>query len=475
MSHILRFLVLIAGLKPVLLHITIPAVPRLKKSTAAEMRQFVADCHQRFGFPPSANLEDTTLQVAFAGWSAVVWVEENADVMQGEMVSTRSGKPKVKAGNSAAKQLWQDRVMLVPVLSAYYRIPARVPKWVLPAGVATGHFPAVAAPSAAPHAASQAASPYVITLANKPSVLIDRATRSPAGWNDVTLQYRDTFDEGDGLVLNYFEENAAPDALRAQLQTLDPRTSDVWRLLTAKALECEVDDTFAPIEIKPAELARALGLKPHPKGGMRGKDLVRCTQSLFHLERLWLTLPGEQKGRQKRVLAVMERGELRQVEGKEIPSSWTLVLGEWVKFFPRSFAPIFRGLVELPANSATNVWTKQIGTELTYWFRETAGDPTLTRLIEVRMLLQRASLEQEVNELREQKNLNRAIERFENALNLLKQIGLHDQWEYEPGSSALMDDMHGRPGFAEIWLGAVVQLTVPAHFLESIAELSPPT
>lgn len=435
------------------------------------MRQFVSDCHQRFGISATADLEESTLQVAFAGWSAVVWVEEHAERVVGQHLGLRPGK--VKAGNSAAKQLWNDRIMYVPVLNAHFRIPAKVPKWVLPAGVTTGHFPLVAAPSAAPHPSSHSASPYVITLANKPSVLIDRATRGPAGWNDVTLQYKETFEEG--LVLNYFEENAAPEALRAQLQTLDPRTSDVWRLLTAKALESEKDDTFAPIEIKPAELAKALGLKPHPKGGMRGKDLVRCTQSLFHLERLWLTLPGEQKGRQRRVLAVMERGELRRVDGKDIPSSWTLVLGEWAKFFPRSFAPIFRGLVELPANSATNVWTKQIGTELTYWFRETASDPSLIRLIEVQVLLQRASLEQEVRELREQKNLNRAIERFESALNLLKQIGLHDQWEYEPRSSALMDQMQGRPGFAEVWLGAVVQLTIPAHFLQSIAELSPPT
>lgn len=438
------------------------------------MRQFVSDCHQRFGFSASADLEDATLQVAYAGWSAVVWVEEHAQVVLLPQVAPRTSKTRVKAGNSEAKQLWSQRIMHVPVLNAHFRIPVRVPKWVLPAGVTTGHFPAVAAPSAAPHEGRQSASPYVITLANKPSVLIDRATRGPAGWNDVTLQYRDTFDEG-GLVLNYFEPNTEPDALRAQLQTLDPRTSDVWRLLTAKALECEVDDTFAPIEIRPDELAKALGLKPHPKGGMRGKDLVRCTQSLFHLERLWLTMPGEKNGRQKRVLAVMERGELRRVDGQDIPSSWTLALGEWAKFFPRSFAPIFRGLVELPANSATNVWTKQLGTELTYWFRETAGDPSLTRLIEVRLLLQRASLEQEVQELREQKNLNRAIERFESALNLLKQIGLHDQWEYEAHSSALMDDMQGRPGFAEVWLGAVVQLTIPPHFLRSIAELSPPT
>lgn len=343
----------------------------------------------------------------------------------------------------------------------------------LRAGVAAGHFPAVVAPETAsiPETESQ---PYLITMGNKPAVMIDRATRGPDGWDGTTLQYYEAFETG--LILNYFEENAGKVALRQQLMTLDPRTSDVWRLLTAKVLEHEHDDLFTPITIRPGELAKALGLKPHPNGSVRPKDLLRCTDSLFHLERLWLTLPDagpeDDEGTRQRVLAVMARGRSRKVEGQSIPSSWTIVLGDWAKCFPRSFAPIFRGLVELPANSATNLWTKQIGTELSYWLRETAGDGAAIRYIPVQTLLQRASLMQEVLDLREHKNQNRAVERFEATLELLGTLGLHERWSYETRSAAAMDQTQGKPEFFETWPASLVELQVPEAFLRSIEELA---
>lgn len=433
------------------------------------MRQLISDCHQRFGIAATADLEEPALSAAYKGWCAVLWVDEHATSVEETELDALQSKLKTKAGNSASKQLWRSRVMHVHVLQRYFRIPASAPKWVLPAGVATGQFPVAVAPAAAPQLEAHPSGPYVLTLANKPGVLIDRATRGPGGWNNVTLQYKEAFD--DGLILNYYEENAAPEALRAQLGSLDPRTSDVWRLLTAKALENDRDDLFTPITIKPGELAKALGLKPHPNGSVRPKDLLRCTQSLFHLERLWLMLPGEKSGPQKRVLAVMERGSTRRIDGQDIPSSWTLVLGEWASYFPRSYAPIFRGLVELPANSATNIWTKQLGTELTYWYRETARESSRTRYIQVKALLQRASLEREVMELHEQKNLNRAIERFEAALDQLGAIGLHERWAYEGHSAAHLDQMQGRPGFSEVWLQSYIELVIPEEFQRSIAAL----
>lgn len=141
-----------------------------------------------------------------------------------------------------------------------------------------------------------------------------------------------------------------------------------------------------------------------------------------------------------------------------MPSSWTIVLGDWAKYFPRSFAPIFRGLVELLANSATNLWAKQIGTELSYWLRETANDTTTTRFIPVQTLLLRASLMQDVLDLRDHRNQNRAIERFEATLELLGTLGLHERWSYEARSSAVMDAVVGKPEFFETWLGSLVEL-----------------
>jgi hypothetical protein len=311
-------------------------MPRQKTPPAAEMRRFVTNWSARFQHPdplPDAFpdrgplLED--LKAAYQGWAAVQWAEQHGQPVSPEEVGALLGESRVRAGNSAEKQLWRERVLYVQPLQAYYRLPSKIWQWVLRAGVAAGHFPAVVAPAAAPMTDPTPNQPYLLTLANKPSVLIDRATRGPDGWNDASLQYREAFE--DGLTLNYYEENTGADILRQQLRTLDPRTSDVWRLLTAKALEQDRHDLFTPITIKPGELARALGLKLHPNGSVRPKDLLRCTQSLFHLERLWLTLPdaapGDDEGSRQRVLAVMARGRSRKVEGQSVPNSWTLVLG----------------------------------------------------------------------------------------------------------------------------------------------------
>lgn len=433
------------------------------------------DWSSRFGLQSPDDLGAAQLKAQYQGWAAVQWVEQHGQLVDSEALASVLGGVRVKAGNSRDKRLWRDRILHVGPLGGYYRLPRKVGQWVLRAGAEAGHFPAVVGRDASVlQDAPLAAQPYLITLANKPSVLIDRATRGPDGWNDTTLQYHAAFE--DGLVLNYYEENAGPETLRQQLMTLDPRTSDVWRLLTAKALEHDQGDLFTPITIKPGELARALGLKLHPNGSVRPKDLLRCTQSLFHLERLWLTLPDagpeDDEGTRQRVLAVMSRGRSRKIDGQAVPSSWTLVLGDWAKYFPRSFAPIFRGLVELSANSATNLWAKQIGTELSYWLRETAGDQTTVRYIAVGTLLLRASLMQEVLDLREHKNQNRAIERFEATLEMLGTLGLHENWAYETRSAAAMDFAQGKPEFFETWLASLVELHVPAAFLQSIAELA---
>lgn len=444
------------------------------------MTRLVEEWSRRYGQeshvpnpPPEEGKEFERLKALYQGWAAVQWVEQRGKPVEEEVVAPLLSGGRVRAGNSPDKRLWRQRILYVRPLQGYYRLPSKLWKWVLSAGVSAGHFPAVVLPEGAASRPSAPAGlqPYLV-LANKPSVLIDRATRGPGGWDDATLQYREAFE--DGLTLNYYEENTGADALRQQLMTLDPRTSDVWRLLTAKALEQDQGDLFTPITIRPGELARALGLKPHPNGSVRPKDVLRCTQSLFHLERLWLTLPDagpqDHEGSRKRVLAVMARGRTRIIDGQVVPNSWTIVLGEWAKYFPRSFAPIFRGLVELPANAATNLWAKQLGTELSYWLCETAGNLVTVRGLPVRTLLTRASLMQDVLDLRDHKNQNRALERFEAALELLGELGLHERWSYETQSATAMDLAAGTDTFFDTWLESVVEFQVAEPFLQSISE-----
>lgn len=412
------------------------------------------------------------LKGEYLGWQAAQWAVAHGSPVSADEVQALNRGQRVRAGHSPERQLWRSRIVQVRPHGLYVRLPSRVPAWVLREGTRAGHLPAILAPEEPSVPVPSPPAPLMIALANKPSILIDRATRGASGWNDVTLLYQ----EGQSdLSLNYFEENAGPEHLRQQLMTLDPRTSDVWRLLTAKALENDRDDLFAPITVKPEELARALGLKPHPKGGMRQKDLLHCTQSLFHLERLWLIMPDAkdpEEATRERVLAVMKRGRGRRVEGQVIPSSWTVVLGEWARYFPKRYAPIFRSLVELPANSATNLWAKQVGTEVTYWLRETAEDTSAVRSITVQTLLARASLLPDVLDMRQNKNLNRAIERFEATLDLLRSLGVHDGWTYDPLSTQALDRQQGRPAFFETWLASQVILQVPDVLLSALGEMT---
>jgi len=236
-------------------------MPRQKLPNPQEMQRFVREWAVRFKQPLPDLADPAQLKAQYQGWAAVQWAEEHGQPVDAETLAAVLDGAKVRAGNSSDKRLWRERILYVTPLKTHYRLPTKIWQWVLRAGVQAGHFPAVVAPEVLTAGTEQPSDqPYLITLTNKPSVLIDRATRGPEGWNDATLQYREVFE--DGLVLNYFDENTGADTLRQQLMTLDPRTSDVWRLLTAKALEHDQGDLFTPITIKPGELAQALGLNP---------------------------------------------------------------------------------------------------------------------------------------------------------------------------------------------------------------------
>lgn len=455
-------------------------MPRQKLPDASDMARFVEEWSRRYGayaqIPaplPSRGEPLQALKAQYQGWAAVQWVLQHAQRVDPEAVASLLKGDTVRAGNSVERRLWKERILYVTPLDAHYKFPSKVWRWVLHSGVAAGHFPVVVAPGASPSVRPIESAHHVV-LASKPSVLIDRATRGSRGWDAESLQYRESF-EG-GATLSYFAEDTSTDTLRQELSLLEPRTSDVWRLLTAKALEQDRDDIFREVTLKPAELARSLGLKPHPNGSVRPKDLARCAKSVAHLERLWRVLPDAtpeyEEGSRVRVLAVMARGRARMIDGVSVPDSWTIALGRWAAYFPRTFAPIFRSLVELPANTRTNVWAKQIGTELSYWFREMSDNESSMRWISVGVLLRRSSVVDVVEDFRERGNLDRVVERFESSMDLLTKLGLLERWNYEAQSASKLDFARNKAEFYETWLASVVELQVPEQVLASIAALA---
>ena len=61
----------------------------------------------------------------------------------------------------------------------------------------------------------------------------------------------------------------------------------------------------------------------------------------------------------------------------------------------------------------------------------------------------RASLLPDVLDMRVQRNQMRAVERFEATLELLGGLGLHEHWNSEAASAAVLDRTQGSPAFFE--------------------------
>ncbi|WP_027483480.1 hypothetical protein [Deinococcus pimensis] len=367
----------------------------------------------------------------------------------------------------------EHRVVFAAPLGVYYQLPYRAPKKSLEHATTLGLI------AAAPVTPSRGDAGLLVGLGDVRSVLVDRASRSPDGWDPEKLTFKDAYSRG--LLIEYTDSVSPPEQLRQQLLALDPRTSDVWRLLTAKALETEREDFYKPVTLYPDELAHALGFKPHPNGHVRPKDLVRCTEALMHLERMWLYVSkdGQQhltygetrQARGKRVVAVMEKGEDRIAEGQAIPSYWRVALGEWAQVFTREFAPIFRSLVELPANVAANVYAKQLGTELAYLYRESAGEGAERRL-SMGELLGRAGLLREAAAWRKRRRVTEFVARVEETLDALREHGVHAGWSYDAASEVELRAAGGKRTYFDTFLASVVVVVVPENVLASFRSLA---
>lgn len=377
--------------------------------------------------------------------------------------------------------LWQERIVQVQVNGPplYYRLPPRLPSWL------KGHYDV---PSSMPK------DPHLRVLSARPYQMIDRAMRSPANW-EVTQVPRYPAQPLNGLQLEYQQEGLALQDLERLIHTLDPRTGDVWRLLLAVALEEGQSGMYRTLTLDLRDLGKALGFKPHPRGGFRPQQLHEIAQALGHLERLWLTIGPDARTLEQdlgqprrayrklkeqknlRVLAVMGKETARELDGEVFYLHWHLALGEWAKLFEKSYARIFRSLLELPARPAKALWAKQLGTELAYLYREDRQPdpdrPDLRRkqkTITVKRFLERACLLSETEHLHAQGHHPRAVKRFEEALDLLAYHGVHQGWHYHPEDAGKIDGQTGKPGAYRVWLQSRVLIEAPSNLLSDLPQ-----
>lgn len=325
----------------------------------------------------------------------------------------------------------------------------------------------------------------------KPMMMADRAFRTPNVWSyaDGLPFYAEK--KNPGITLQYIKENSTPEDIREMLTTLDPRTSDVWHLLLAKALENGRSQLYQSFEIDVRDLARALGYTPHHKGGMKPRDIEEVGKALDHISNTWIKItPAEtttlerdqgQAKRKKqqivdsteqRLLTIWERRVSRDLFGTTRHLVWEVALGKWAQLFPASYAPIFRGLVDLPAKGKS-LWAKQIGKELAFWYRQdrsveqsNPGKRRRTKVIRVETLLERACLLPEINKMRQQGSRKRVREYFDAAMDLLQELGVHEGWNYNSEQASALDAKANKPGAFELWLHTNVELQAPQSLLD---------
>lgn len=338
-----------------------------------------------------------------------------------------------------------------------------------------------------------------------PYALIDRASRTGRNWKyDPEEEPFPYFEDGrtDGMRITYGPtiptgediQVAAKSAVE-QVNRLDDRTADVWRVILWKATEKGISNFnfYTRIRIDTREVAQALGYKKHHKGGMKPEHLLEVHDALVHLERMKIYLTpavkgtleheaGQAKGKRKkqplikareeRVISVMAREVERDLFGQDCHMVWELALGDWATVFPHSYSPMFKALVELPSRSGAHKWAKRIGTELVLYYRQDAQGKKVKRL-KWSTILDRAGLMHEVEDLRKSPNRSRATKYAEGALDALKEIGVVADWRIDPRDLARINDGMGKPGNFDVWLESVVEITAPPDVLEILNSISP--
>lgn len=327
-------------------------------------------------------------------------------------------------------------------------------------------------------------------LSMQPAQTIDRAARGPSGWQLSPDHLPRFTDPRNPLFVEYRRDGATAEALAEGVNRLNPRTADVWRLVTARSLEAWSPGHDSPpsVWVDVREIAAAMGYKKHHKGGYKPEQLAEVARAVHDLDAFHITLPlgtqiyepakagGRRRAPQKleavrthKVLHISARDELRNLFGQRYELRYELKPGDWIKHFPRTYAPLFRALVELPAKAGANTWAKAIGTELAYQYRQNARNSVRVEKLKVRTLLERAVLLEEATANR---NKSRMRANFEEALDILKAEEICANWEYEPGDADALEARAGVRGWFDIWLECRVHFTAPERITEELQAAS---
>lgn len=308
---------------------------------------------------------------------------------------------------------------------------------------------------------------------------VDRAVRSPDGWALPDGEAPRFVDPDNRHVVELANDDVKRDALWDTVKGLSPRVADVWRLVTAQALEGWTANLSEPpaVWLDVRELLEAMGYQQYKKGGWKPEHVQAAVRALKTLEDMWVTVPTgthvfpvnpATKKRRRTVLTSQRRhrvmltvavDEMKDLFGERFPLRWQLKPGPWINDYPREISVLLKALVSTSAHGAVQIWAKAIGMELSFVYSsKTRG---FVR-VQVAQLLERAGLMGQVCEWTDQRNNTRAKSYFETAMDTLEKLGVCQSWQYDSADFAAYERAN-RPQKFELWLASHVQVVEPAY------------
>jgi hypothetical protein len=315
---------------------------------------------------------------------------------------------------------------------------------------------------------------------------VDRAVRSPESWQLPDGGPPRFVDPDNHHTVEIENADMTREALWDTVKTLNPRTADVWRLLTAHALEAWSEGLSEPppVWLDVRQLLEAMGYQQFKNGGWKPEYVHAAARALKTIEDMWVIAQAGsevydthpvtkrrrksvlQARRRHRVVTISAVDEMRDLFGESYPLRWQIKPGPWILEYPREIAVILKALVKTPAQGAVQIWAKALGMELSFVYSKRARG--VARL-QVRRLLERAGLIAQVEEWAGQRNNARAKSYFESALDMLEQLGVCQSWQYDAEDFAALERAP-RPQKFEAWLASHVLVLEPPYIQRALLE-----
>ena len=309
----------------------------------------------------------------------------------------------------------------------------------------------------------------------------DRSLRRFASWKLTDAKKAIFVDPNqDGFNVIYLDESLNSEGnLQRALDMRRGRTPDVFRLVIAKVIqEWHASDKAPYVWISVQELCGELGYREHVNGGYKPMHKFLVARALSDLMHLYVQCAPDTRDytsndqkfvspEYRSLLEVKEKQGGTTFKGESLPDRWYVSLGDWIKEFPRNqFAPLFLSLVRIPGHDGYFQWTKDLGIELIWQYRQ---DKKAEKIQLVRTMLKQGGL---LTQVLKASNRSRSRDYFEKAMDLLKQYGICTSWQYRKQDIDNVEAVPLNGPWFELWLETRVVITAPPEIASAMKQIA---